>query len=76
MKKKWFDTKSIAKKVVAEYNKEVRKTGGGTNAASTPTELQFRIARFIGPVFTEGIPETLSCDVAGATAILDFIAAK
>ena len=31
VKKKWFDTKSIAKKAVAEYNKEVRKTGGGTN---------------------------------------------
>ena len=27
VKKKWFDTKSIAKKAVAEYNKEVRKTG-------------------------------------------------
>ena len=71
VKKKWFDPKSIAKKAVAEYNKEVRKTEGGTNSASTPTELQFRIARFIGPVFTEGIPETQSCNVAGATAILD-----
>ena len=63
--------KIYRKKAVAEYNKEVRETGGGSNAASTPTELQFRIARFIGPVFAEGIPETQSCDVAGATAILD-----
>ena len=66
VKKMWFDTKSIAKKAVAEYNKEVRKTGRGTNAASTPTELQFRIARFIGPVFTEGIPEIQSLYVASA----------
>ena len=33
--------------------------------------MQFRIARFIGPVFTEGISETQSCDVARAIAILD-----
>ena len=28
VKKKWLDTKSITKKAVAEYNKEVCKTGG------------------------------------------------
>ena len=45
VKKKWFDMKSTAKKAVAEYKKELTKTGEGANAASTPTELQFKIAR-------------------------------
>ena len=36
VKKKWFDIKSTAKKVVAEYKKELTKTGGGANSASTP----------------------------------------
>ena len=68
VKKKWFDMKSTAKKAVAEYKKELTKTGGGANSASTPTELQFKIASFIGPVYTEGIPETENCDVASAIA--------
>ena len=68
VKKKWFDMKSTAKKAVAEYKKELTKTGGGANAASTPTELQFKIASFMGPVYTERIPGTENCDVASAIA--------
>ena len=68
VKKKWFDMKSTAIKAVAEYEKELTKTGGGANSASTPTELQFKIASFIGPVYTEGIPGTENCDVASAIA--------
>ena len=55
VKKKWFDTKSLAKKAVAEYKRECRKPGGGVNTAVTPTELQFKIANIIGPIFTEKI---------------------
>ena len=68
VKKKWFDMKSTAKKGVTEYKKELTKIGGGANSASTPTELQFKIASFIGPVYTEGIPGTENCDVASAIA--------
>ena len=30
-----------------------------------PMEFQFKIASFVGLVYTEGIPETENCDVAG-----------
>ena len=59
VEKKWFDMKSTAKKAVAEYKKELTKTGGRANAASTSTELQFKIASFIGPVYTESESETI-----------------
>ena len=65
VKKKCFDMKSTAKKEVAEYKKELAKTGGGSNTAATPSELQFKIAGFIGLVYTDGIPGTENCDVAG-----------
>jgi len=31
VRKKWFDTKSLAKKAIAEYKKECGKTGDGIN---------------------------------------------
>jgi len=68
VKKKWFDMKSMAKKAVAEYKKELSKTGGGTSTATMPSECQFKIASFIGAVHTEGIPGTANCDVAHALA--------
>ena len=50
---------------MARWNAEVKRTGGGTNAAPKPSEIQFRIAAFIGWVNTEGIAGTDYCDVAG-----------
>ena len=67
VRKKWFDTKSLAKKAVAEFKKESGKTGGGVNTAATPSELQFKIASLIGPIFTVGIPGTEPCDTTGAS---------
>ena len=67
VRKKWFDTKSLAKKAVAEFKKESSKTGGGVNTAATPSELQFKIASLIGPIFTVGIPGTEPCDTTGAS---------
>ena len=66
VRKKWFHTKSLAKKAVVEYQKECSKTGGGVNAAATPSELQFKIASLIGPIFTAGIPNTEGCDTTEA----------
>ena len=71
VKKKWFDMKSTAKKAMAENKKELTNTGGGSNAAATPSELQFKIASFIGLVYTEGIPGTENCDVAGNSSTSD-----
>ena len=65
VKKKWFEMKSTAKKAVAEYKQELAKTSGGSIAITTPSELQFKIASFVGLVYTEGIPKTENCDVAG-----------
>ena len=48
VKKKWADLKSLSKRAVARWNAEVKRTGGGTNAAPKPSEIQFRIAAFIG----------------------------
>jgi len=62
--KKWADMKSQAKKAVTKWNFECRRTGGGRNLASKPTEIQFRIASFIGEVQTSGIPGTANCDAA------------
>ena len=52
VKKKWADMKLLSKKVVARWNVEMRRTGGGTNTAAKPTESEFRIAGFIGQVNT------------------------
>jgi len=41
--------------------------GGGINTAATPSELQYKIANLIGPVFTAGIPDTERCDTTGAS---------
>ena len=49
---------------MAEYKKKLAKTGGGSNAATTPSELQFKITNFVGIVYTEGIPETENCNAA------------
>ena len=46
-------------------------TGGGSNAAATPSELQFKIASFIGLVYTKGIPGKENCDVAGNSSTSD-----
>ena len=64
VKRKWFVLKSISKKVVASYKKELAKTGGGVNKAETPTDLQFKISEMIGEVCTEGVPGTLLCDTS------------
>ena len=57
--------KFTAKKAVAEYKKELAKTGGGSNAATTLSELQSKIASFVGLIYIEGIPGTENYDVAG-----------
>ena len=64
VKRKWFDLKSISKKAVASYKKELAKTGGGVNKAETPTDLQFKISEIIGEVCTEGVPGTLLCNTS------------
>ena len=50
IKRKWFDLKSISKKVVALYNKELSKTGGKACKAKVPSDLQFEIAEIIGSI--------------------------
>ena len=62
------DTKSLAKKAVAEYQKECNKTGGGFNTAATPSELQFKIASLIGQIFAAGIPNSEGCDASEASS--------
>jgi len=54
--------KSQAKKAVAKWKFECRCTGGGRNLAPKPTEIQFRIASFIGEIHTSGIPGIANCD--------------
>jgi len=66
VKRKWFDLKSISKKAVAFYKKELRKTGGGTSKADVPTDLQFKIAEIIGDVCIEGVPGSQMCDTGAA----------
>ena len=51
-----------------EYQKECSKTGGEVNTAATPSELQFKIASLIGPIFTAGIPNTEGCDTTEASS--------
>ena len=63
--------KSMAKKAAAEYKKKLAKTGGGSNAAAMPSEFQFKIASFIGLVYTEGIPGSENRDVAGNSSTSD-----
>ena len=43
VKKKWFDMKSKAKKAVAEYKKELAKTGGSSNAAATRRSCNLKL---------------------------------
>ena len=66
VRKKWFDTKSLAKNAVVEYQKEYSKTDGGVNTPATPSELQFKIASLIGPIFTAWIPNTKGSDTTEA----------
>ena len=58
IQKKWSDLKSTSKKAVCKYKAEMSKTGGGVSKGREPTELQFKIASFIGKSYTEGIPGT------------------
>ena len=51
-----------------EYQKECSKTGGDVNTAATPSELQFKIASLIGPIFTAGILNTEGCDTTEASS--------
>ena len=69
VKRKWFDLKSISKKVVAFYRKELLKTSGGVSKADVPTDLQFKISEIIGDVCTEGVSGTLLCDTSGKTNV-------
>ena len=73
-KKKWVDIKSISKKAVAKWKSEADRTGGGSNTAPKPSEMQFRIANFIGYVHTVGIPGTENCDIAAMTTTCNEIA--
>ena len=50
---------------MSEYKKELAETGGGSNAATTPSEMQLKIASFVGLVCSEGISEMEDCDVVG-----------
>ena len=67
IRKKWTDIKSISKQAVAKYKNDISRTGGGTSG-NTPTELQFRIAGFIGTVNTQGIAGTKMCDTSASTS--------
>ena len=69
VKRKWFDLKSISKKAVAFYKKELLNTSGGVSKADVPTDLQFKISEIIGDVCTEGVSGTLLCDTSGNTNV-------
>ena len=49
-----------------ECQKDCSKTGGGVNTAATPSELQFKMASLIGPIFTAGMPNAECCDTTEA----------
>ena len=51
-----------------EYQKECSKTGDGVNTAATQSELQFKIASLIGPVFTAEIPNIEGCNTTEASS--------
>ena len=52
---KWRDLKSLSRSTKLKYDKEAGKTGGGQNSAKKPTELQYKILSYVGPIATEGI---------------------
>ena len=64
VQKKWFDLKSQTKKAVVKYNGGIGRTGSGANIVKEPTELQYRIASFIGKICTEGVPGAADCDTS------------
>ena len=64
VKKKWINLKSKSKKSVAKYKAELKKTGGGSNGAEKPSNMQFRVAEIIGGVYTNGVPGTTTCDTS------------
>ena len=64
VKKKWFNLKSKSKKSVAKYKAELKKTGGGSNGAEKPSNMQFRVAEIIGGVYANGVPGTTTCDTS------------
>ena len=68
VKRKWFNLRSISKKAVVFYKKELVKTGGGVSKADVPTDLQFKISEIID-VCTEGVSGTLLCDTSGNTNV-------
>ena len=56
--------KSQAKIAVASYKRERSLTGGSSNEAKIPPEMDYLITLFIGSENTEGISGTGDCDVA------------
>ena len=52
---KWFDLKSASKKAVANWKTEARRTGGGVNSATPPTEIQMRVISIIGVQSATGV---------------------
>ena len=62
--KKWSDMKSAAKLAVMKYRKEMAKTGGGTNTAKNPTEVQWKIFGILKNTNIEGIEGTQDCDTS------------
>ena len=49
---------------MSKYKLESKRTGGGTNTAKQPSELQMRIADIIGVAFTKCICGTKECDAS------------
>ena len=69
LKKKWADLKSVAKKEVSRYRREVKKTGGGT-PPPPPDQLHEKIVKIIGEEAVEGVVGGLdtSDDLHSSTA--------
>ena len=67
VKKKWFDLQPKSKKSVAKYKAKLKKTGGGSNGAEKPSDMQFRVAEIIeiiGGEYTNGVLGTTTCDTS------------
>ena len=59
--------KSKSKKSVAKYKAELKKSGGGTNGAEKPSDMQFGVAEIIGGVYTDGVLGITTCDTRAST---------
>ena len=57
---KWWDLKAAAKQAVADWKKECKKTGGGSNRVQQPRELHYRIIQILGKQSVAGIIERAS----------------